>query len=310
MSEKNPLVLTIDFGTQSVRTALINKQGQIVDLVKVGYAPAPYFSKQSGFAEQNPDFYYDHMLNSLKELCKKNKDKLDAIIGATIACFRDTSVQLDKDNKPLRDSILWLDQRMAKASEKMPFGYNLIFNLVGMGDTIKLNRSRTAAHWIKENEPEIWEKVEHYVNISTYLTYKLTGALVDSSASVTGHYPINFKSRKWYKEGALKGVVFGIPNRMLPDLKQPGEVLGTIQDELAELVGLPKGIKLYASGSDKACETLGLGALSNEIGAISYGTACTIEVSNQKYHEPEPFLPAYPAAVPNWYNMEVQVYRG
>ena len=53
-----------------------------------------------------------------------------------------------------------------------------------------------------------------------------------------------------------------------------------------------------------------MGALSNEIGAISFGTASTIEVSNKKYHEPEPFLPAYPAAVPNWYNMEVQVYRG
>ena len=67
---------------------------------------------------------------------------------------------------------------------------------------------------------------------------------------------------------------------------------------------------MYATGSDKACETVGLGALSKDIGAISYGTASTIEVSNQKYHEPEKFLPAYPAAVPNWYNMDVQIYRG
>lgn len=97
---------------------------------------------------------------------------------------------------------------------------------------------------------------------------------------------------------------------MLFDLKQPGEVVGIISKEICDLTGLPEGIKLYASGSDKACETLGLGALDKSVGAISYGTACTIEVSNRKYHEPEPFLPAFPAAVPNWYNMEVQIYRG
>ena len=309
MAQKNPLVLTFDFGTQSLRVALTNKNGEIEGILKRKYDP-PYFSNQSGFAEQNPDFYFDNLVEGLKELTKQHKEKLDRIIGATIACFRDSSVQLDKDLKPVRPSILWLDQRMAKAEEKIPTLYSILFKVVGMGDTIKLNRSRTAAHWIKENEPDVWAKTDKYVNISTYLIYRITGQLADSSASLTGHYPINFKSRKWYGPNALKGVIFGVPKSMLFPLKQPGEEIAVISDELADLVGLPKGIKLYASGSDKACETIGLGALSKEIGAISYGTASTIEVSNKKYHEPEPFLPAYPAAVPNWYNMEVQVYRG
>ena len=307
--ENSPLVLTIDFGTQSVRTALINKEGEIECIVKRKYNP-PYISIEKGYAEQNPDFYYDNMVECLKELAKTNRDKLGRIKGSTIATFRDSSVQLDKDLKPVRNSILWLDQRMAKGKEKYPFSYKALFRLVGMADTIKLNRSRTMAHWIKENEPENWSKTYKYVNISTYLTYKLTGQLVDSVANLTGHYPINFKSRKWHGENALKGVIFGIPKRMLFELKQPGELIGEISKEICELTGLPEGIKLYASGSDKACETIGLGALDKSIGAISYGTASTIEVSNPKYHEPEPFLPAYPAAIPNWYNMEVQVYRG
>ena len=307
---ENPLVLTFDFGTQSVRAALINKKGEIEAIVKKVYKPEPYFSKEKGYAEQRPDFYFEHLVEAVKELSDKNHFKFERVIGATIACFRDSSVQLDKDNKPVRDTILWLDQRMAKASEKIPTLYSVLFKAVGMGPTITLNRSRTPAHWIKENEPDVWSRTQKYVNISTYLTYKLTGQLVDSSASVTGHYPINFKARKWDGEKALKGCIFGIPDRMLFPLKQPGEVLGVISDEFAELTNIPKGIKLFASGSDKACETIGLGALSNEVGAISFGTASTIEVSNKKYHEPEPFLPAYPAAVPGWYNMEVQVYRG
>ena len=309
MENKLPLVLTIDFGTQSLRTALINKKGEIEGLIKRPYNPV-YVSVEKGYAEQDPDFYFDNLVECLKDLAKANKDKLDRIKGSTISTFRDSSVQLDANNKPVRKTILWLDQRLAKGKEKIPFVYNTLFSLVGMQETIKLNRSRTMAHWIKENEPDVWSKTHKYVNISTYLTFKLTGKLEDSAANLTGHYPINFKKRKWYSENAMKGVIFGIPKRMLFDLKQPGELIGEIKDEIAEQTGLPKGIKLYASGSDKACETLGLGALNKSIGAISYGTASTIEVSNQKYHEPEPFLPAYPAAVPGWYNMEVQVYRG
>lgn len=307
--EELPLVLTIDFGTQSLRVALINKKGEIEGIIKKSYKP-PYISPEKGQIEQKPDFYYDQLVASLKELSEKYKDKLNRIKGSTLSTFRDTAVLLDKNLKPLRNSILWLDQRMAKASEKYPSIYKALFALVGMSETIKLNRSRTIAHWIKENQPEIWANTYKYVNISTYLIYKLTGNLVDSVASVAGHYPINFKKGQWYKDGAMKGVIFGIPSSMLCELKKPGEVLGEISEEICRLTSLPRGIKIYASGSDKACETVGLGALNKEVGAISYGTASTIEVSNQKYHEPEPFLPAYPAAVNDWYNMEVQIYRG
>ena len=303
------LVLSLDFGTQSARAALFNKKGEAVAMIKSPYYP-PYVSEQKGYAEQDPDYYYQVLVDSLKRLTSENADKVDKIIGATITTFRDSSVQLDKDLKPLRKCILWLDQRNAKASEKLPLLHRILFTLVGMKNTIELNRKRTMAHWIKENEPEIWAKTYKYVNISGYLTYKMTGQLVDSASSVTGHYPINFKKRKWYKEGALKGRVYGIPSSMLCELKLPGEILGVMTDEFADLVGLPRGIKLVATGSDKACETVGLGALNPNTGAISYGTASTIEVTNSRFYEPEPFLPAYPAAVPKLYNMEVQVYRG
>lgn len=306
---QNPLALTFDFGTQSLRVALTNKKGEIVSIIKRKYDPT-YYSEKKGYAEQDPDFYVINAKSALKELCKANKDKVSDIIGATITCFRDTSVQLDENLKPLRKSILWLDQRMAKAKERIPFIDWALFTLVGMKDTIKFNRSRTVAHWLKENEPETWSKCYKYVSISCYITYCLTGNLVDSAACVTGHYPLDFKHNCWLKPSAMKARIFGIPQRMLSDIKAPGEILGKIKDEIAEECGLPKGVILYASGSDKACETVGLGALNRDTGAVSYGTACTIEVSNQKYYEPETFLPAYPAAVPGWYNMDVQIYRG
>ena len=307
--EKEPLALTLDFGTQSLRCCLVNKKGEIVDIVKRPYEP-PYVSVEKGYAEQDADFYWNHCIDSLKELTSKNKDKLDGIIGATITCFRDSAVLLDSRNKPLRKCILWLDQRTAEAKEKLPLLHRILFKVVGMKDTIVFNRRRTMAHWIKENEPQIWSKTRKYVNISTYLNYKLTGNLVDCPSGVTGHYPINFKQKRWYPEGALKGRIFGIRQSMLPKLVNSGDVIGEISPDVAKEVGLPLGIKVYATGSDKGCETVGLGALNRDTAAVSYGTACTVEVSNVQYHEPEPFLPAYAAVVPGYYNMEVQVYRG
>ena len=307
--EKSPLVLTLDFGTQSVRASLINKQGEIVYLAKKVYQPV-YFSNKKGYAEQHADFYWENLLECLKEITANNKDRLQDIVATTVTSFRDSAVLLDKNNKPLRPVILWLDQRLAKASEKMPKLHKFAFKLVGMYDTVVLNRTRTMAHWVKENEPELWAKVDKYVNISTYIIYKLTGELADSPGGYTGHYPLYYKKRVWYKEGAMKGRIYGVPERMLAKVVQPGEVLGTLRDEVADLVGLPKGLKFISTGSDKGCETIGLGCLTPDLGALSYGTACTIEVSNPKYYEPEPFLPAYAAAVPNLYNLDVQIYRG
>ena len=63
---KNPLVLTIDFGTQSVRTALINKNGDIEAIIKKKYDPA-YISEEKGYAEQDPDFYYEMIIKCLKK---------------------------------------------------------------------------------------------------------------------------------------------------------------------------------------------------------------------------------------------------
>ena len=254
--KNNPLVLTLDFGTQSVRTSLINKQGENVYLFKKAYDPI-YFSTKKGYAEQHADFYWDCLMDCLKTLAAESQENLKDVIAMTVTTFRDSAVLLDKDNKPIRPVILWLDQRLARADEKLPGLHRFLFKLVGMKETIDMNRTRTMAHWVKENEPEVWNKVEKYVNISTYINYKLTGELADSPGGLTGHYPLNYKKGVWYKEGAMKGRIFGVPNRMLPKVVKPGDVIGYLKDEVAEMCGLPKGLKLIASGSDKGCETIG-----------------------------------------------------
>ncbi|MDY0177726.1 MAG: FGGY-family carbohydrate kinase [Bacilli bacterium] len=308
MEEK--FILTIDFGTQSVRTAIVNNKGEIVAIEKSKYEQ-PYFSKKPGWAEQDPDIYYRHMCEMSHKLFTAYPQYREKIVGCALTCFRDSPVMCDDTMKPLRPAFIWLDQRLAKGSEPLPLINRLLFKLVGMWDTIKLNRSRTPAHWVKENEPKIWQNVTRYMNISTYIIYQMTGVYKDSISHYAGHFPTDFKNRRFYKSDKhFKGSTFGIPLNKLCEIVPEGEIIATITEETAKKSLIPAGTKMFAIGSDKSCETLGLGCITSDIGAVSCGTASTIEVTNKKYCEPESFLPAYPSVIPGYYNMEVQVYRG
>ena len=308
---KEPLILTIDYGTQSVRAGLFNKKGETVALVKEKYNP-PYFSPKQGYAEQDPDFYFESLCKATNKLVSEHKDKMDDVLGIAMSFFRDSVVCLDKDNKVLRPAILWLDERRAECKEKLPALHRAIFKAIGMKPTIDLNRKRSMAQWIKENQPEIWEKTDKFMMISTYITMKLIGDYVDSPCSQAGHLPIDFKKSCWYKnpEKHMKGQMFGVKASQLCKLVPVGEVMGTITEEASKKTGLPVGMKMFAGGSDKSAETLGLGVIDDRTAAISYGTASTIEIPIKKYKDAEPFLPSYPAIVKDWYNLDVQVYRG
>jgi len=305
----NKLVLTFDVGTQSTRAMLVNKKGQLEDVCQYSYE-TQYFSKQHGWAEQHPDFYFDAICRVSKEICEKNKEKLPDIIAVTLTVIRDSVLCLDKNNKALRDIILWLDERQAKNDE--PFGLlkKGIFKLVKMEETVKNQARNSVCNWIMENEPEIWKKTEKYVMLPTYLNYKLTGRLCDSAANMVGHVPFDYKNRRWMTKNNLTRCVCDVPQEKLCELVPSGEVIGTIGKEISELSGIPEGLPLIATGSDKGCETLGLSVLKDNQAAVSFGTTATVQMMVKDYFEPQQFLPSYPAVPNDMYNPEFQVYRG
>lgn len=306
-----PLLLTIDFGTQSVRTSVYNKQGEVLAQEKEKYQP-PYFSLLPNYAEQDPHLYYESLCRCLKRLTSVNASLMPNLKALTLTCFRDSAVILDKDNKVIRPTILWIDQRTAECKKPLPWYHRFMFWIVGMGNTVTFNRQRSVANWIQENEPENWAKTNKYISISTYFNWLLTGSMRDSASNYAGHYPINFRHRAWYKnpEKHFKGQIFGIKASMLPELVKEGDLIGNINEAAASETGLPIGLPLYATGSDKSCETLGLGVLDDQTAAISYGTASTVETTRTKYTSSEPFLPGYSSCIPGYYNMDIQVYRG
>lgn len=307
MEEK--YVISIDYGTQSVRVSIIDRNGNFKAFEQVVYEN-PYFSPKPGYCEQDPNFYYGCMCKAAKKLTEEHKDLLDKCVSISSTCFRDTAVYLDENYQIVRPSIIWLDQRQASLKKPIPILYTAAYIAIRMLDTVKLNRKRTPAVWLQENEPENYKKIKHYVPLNVYFNYRMLGVLKDSASNMTGHFPMNFKERKWYKKGSIKGSVFNIDPILMPEIALEGEVIGKITKECNEETGFPIGLKYICTGNDKSCEALGCGAITSNCAHVSYGTGSTIAVISEKYFEPERFLPSYSTCFPNHYTGEVQIYRG
>ncbi len=307
MSE-HPLILTFDCGTQSIRALLIDAKGEI--RAKEQQAFTPYYSLKPGYAEQAPDVYRTTLAQVSQAIHANNPDLVDDIIGVTITTIRDTCVCLDEHGKPLRDIITWLDQRMAKCEKPLPPLSRTAFAIAGMSEALDDQRKITKSNWLIENEPDIWAKTHKYVMFSTYMVSLLVGKVIDSSASQIGHIPFDYKNKVWYKPSNIKFPIFNVPTDKLPELVNPGAVIGHITTAARREFGIKEGLPLIATGSDKGCETLGTGVVDETMASLSFGTTATIQTTTRRYVEPVQFMPAYPGVAPGTYNPEIQIFRG
>ena len=302
--------LVIDIGTQSLRASIVDKKGDILLFSQQKYEVA-YNSPEEGFAEQDVDYYIQKLCDATNDLKNKDEELFSTILGMDVVDFRDSSIILDKDKKPIRPAILWLDQRVTLLHGKNLKAYEkVLFGLIGMSDTVKYNAERTVTWWLRQNEPENWRKMKYFCTLGAYFNYRITNNLVVSSADCIGHYPIDFKKGKWFPAWHPKHDIFGIPKDALPELVPVGSKIGEVSEEFSKLSSIPAGTPLFASGSDKACETFGNGCIEPNQASISLGTACSIDVVSNKYSEPEKFLPSYQAPYKGYYDLEIQIYRG
>ncbi|WP_371930712.1 FGGY-family carbohydrate kinase [Alishewanella sp. SMS8] len=306
-SSKPTYILSIDFGTQSVRAIIIDEHGNI--LAK-GQQPMPAYQTTSpGFAELTAASYWQALQQACQQLWQVSAIPASALAAMTLTTQRGTMFCLDKDKKPLRPAIIWLDQR--QASQLPPLGWRrVLFKFVGAAAIVRRFQTRAPSNWLASNEPAIWQQTAHYVLLSGYLSWRLTGELTDCTAAQVGYLPFNFKRQRWASRFSWKWRALSIQPHQLPRLVAAGEPIGKLCAEAAADLGLPAGLSLLAAGSDKACEVLGCGGLTPDIGCISYGTTATITTVNSRYVEPQRWLPAYPAAHGNAYTSEVMIHRG
>jgi len=303
-----PLILAIDNGTQSVRAILFDLRGNIVAKSQVMLDAA--VPAHPGWAEHDPEDYWQALCRACRGLWTQPGVRREAVRGVAVTTQRGTVVNLDKDGRPLRPAITWLDQRRTSTVPPVAWWWRAAFKLARVDGTVDYFRGEAEVNWIKAHQPGVWDATHKLLLLSGYLNYRLCGRYADSSACQVGYLPFDYRRRRWAGRRDWKWQALAVEPRMLPELAEPGERLGEISLQASAATGIPQGLPLLAAAADKACEVLGAGCLAPHVGCLSYGTTATINTTSARYTEVTPFVPPYPAALPGAYSNEVQVYRG
>lgn len=273
----------------------------------------PWISDKTGWAEYEASMYWDAITKTCGQLRNEEPELLDSVAGIGVTALRDSIVNVDHEGNPLRKVIIWSDQRKAKTFYKPGILLKIILGFIGMNDTLRKAQKEGKSNWIRQNQPEIWKKTFKLLQVSGYLNFRFTGLFNDSLASQIGHLPFDYKKLKWGNPRELmtfSAKIYPVEKEKLPELVNPGQILGYITEKASSETGLPVGLPVVACGSDKGCETLGNGVVGDEWASLSFGTTATIQTTSNKYLEPIKFMPSYPSVIEGKFNPEVEIFRG
>ena len=306
-ANKPPFILAIDFGTQSVRALAYTQSGEC--RAKHQLPIDHYQHPEPGWTEHDVECFWTLLTASCQGLWAQGVEPSE-VAAVVVTTQRATVINLDEVGRPLRPAIVWTDQRRAPTRGRLPWLWRVLFGLLRIRPIVENLEAEAEANWLERHQPELLAQTAHFLLLSGYLNYRLTGEFKDSAGSQVGYVPFDFKKQDWCADSDWKWHSMAIKRYMLPALVAVGETLGAITPEASEQTGLPVGLPVIAGAADKACEVLGVGALEAGVASVSCGTTATINTTRSQYVEVVPFMPAYPAALPEYFNTEIQVFRG
>lgn len=302
-------LLAIDVGTQSARAIVFDADGHLLAKAQTVFEPT-YTSPQPGWAEQDPEIYWQGVVQSCQRLWQEGSVKPQDISGIALTTQRATMICAGAGGEVLRPATVWLDQRECTQPPPMGALWDTLFKVAGASDLIRHLQRQAEANWFAQHQPQLWRDTHKFLFLSGWLAHRLVDDYVDSVASQVGYVPFDYKHLAWAKPNDFKWKALAVRPEQLPRLVAPGSKLGALGKKAADALGLPAQVPVIAAAADKACEVLGCGVLEADIGQLSFGTTATINTTQSRYVEVQRLLPPYPAAVPGAYNTEIQIFRG
>lgn len=269
------LFVGIDLGTSAVKLLLMNEKGEIQKIASREY---PLYFPRPGWSEQNPTDWYDKTIDGLKELlsdCDRSQ-----VAGISFGGQMHGLVVLDEKDEVIRPAILWNDGRTEKQVEYLneKIGKDKISqytaNIAFAGFTAP------KILWMREEEPEQFERIHKIMLPKDYLAYRLSGSFVTDVSDASGMLLMDVKNRCWSKEMLS---LCGVTEEQLPELHESYEVVGTILPQVAAELGLRDTVKVIAGAGDNAAAAVGTGTVGNGACNISLGTSGTLFISNNNF---------------------------
>lgn len=255
-----PVFLGTDIGTYGTKSCLVDSSGKVL---ATSFVESDILIPNPGWAEQWPDVWLNAYVESVREVLKISGIDPADIGGVSISgLFSGSGVPVDKEFKPIRPAIIWMDRRAVEECEwiKREIGVDEIFKKTG--NVVDPYYGFPKILWIRRHEPKSWEKIHQLVTIYGYVIYKLTGVhCIDhsSAGNIGGIYDIH--KRDWCEELMEE---LGIPRTFFPEkINCSKDVIGEVTEEGAKLTGLKKGTPVVAGGVDAPMSALSVTALND-----------------------------------------------
>ncbi len=271
------IYLVLDCGTTGLKVALIDSSGKVLGIDNAEY---PILSPQDGYAEQNPDVWWEGFINCCKALREKLPAEFSQILGLGICGQMHTQVYLDKGSCVLRPAITWMDQRSREIVDKInsnPDSKKLVFEQTQNLATTTYTAPQI--QWVREHQPEIWSQVTHVLVAKDYIKYLLTGTMVTDYSEASGTLLFNVATRQWSEQMFR---FFNIDRSILPDALPSDEVIGTVSNEASRLTGIKAGTPVVNGSTDNSAAALGAGMSESGQVTLIIGTAGVISVCSDR----------------------------
>ncbi|MDR0947875.1 MAG: xylulokinase [Ruminococcus sp.] len=294
-------VIGIDCGTSGTKTVLFDRQGNTIAAETIEY---PLYQPQNGYAEQDPRDWANAMILTVKAVVTRSGVNKSDIKAIGISGQMHGLVMLDANGEVLRKSIIWCDQRTEKEVEQLN-------RIVGREKLVKITANPaltgwTAAKilWVKNNEPEIFEKTKHILLPKDYLRYVLTGEFATEVSDASGMQLLDVPNRCFSDEIIS---LLGLDKSTLPKVYESADVTGTLSPKIAVELGLSPETIIVGGAGDNAAAAVGTGVVEDGKAFTTIGSSGVVFAHTKKAEiDPRGRVHTCCAAVPNeWHVMGV-----
>lgn len=292
-------VIGVDLGTSGTKTVLFDTKGNVIASKTVEY---PMYQPQNGWAEQEPLDWWNATLEGIKAVI--NGVDPEKVVSIGISGQMHGLVMLDKENKVLRRSIIWCDQRTSKECVEIEerVGKERLIEITANPALPGFTASKIL--WVRNNEPEIYAKCAHILLPKDFVRFMLTNEYATEVSDASGMQLLDVKNRSWSKEVLEK---LEIDESLLGKMYESPEVTGYITEEIAALTGLKAGTIVVGGAGDNAAAAVGMGVVENGKAFTTIGTSGVVFMhTDDLLIDPKGRVHTFCCAVPNkWHVMGV-----
>ena len=266
----------IDLGTQSVKVMIMDERGNVLGLGSESY---DFTIPKPGYAEQSPDTWYEASASAISRAVKSSGVNPRDIASVSFSGQMHGLVCADSEGKPLRDAMLWLDQRAKGAIAQIYGKLGHDFVASNVQNAISAGFLIGSLYWMYLNEPELYGRIKYVMLPKDYLKYRLTGRVVTDYSDAAGSAAFDNVKLRWAVP-LIEGL--GLDAGKFPEILPSTEIVGEVTDAASRDTLLSAGTKVVNGGADQVMQGIGNGITDEGLFACNIGTAGQVSASSSK----------------------------